>query len=228
MKTTAVIAALVMIMAAGAYAADWQWPAQMSLGGFQITEIRGSVGANGSGTASGTVQVPNLGNGKANLTRSARGDITGSATLDTRNLRGSFSFTSSGLRGRGTAMCFSRQIDSPDISIDSRGEARGNGRIDVGRSVVQVEFALSASGCRVNGEMPLTLKVDTAVATYKFDGRLRIRSGAGLTAVVSGKVERTGKLSDQVTSYSIPETTVDLSRGQCTVNVGGVSVTFSL
>lgn len=232
MKTTAVIATLVIIAAAGACAADWQWPAQMSLGGFQVTDIRGTVGANGAGTASGIVQVPNLGNGKIALTRSVQGDVAGNASLDARssagNLRGSFSLTNSGFRGRGTVECFSRQIESPDISIDNRGEARGNGRISVGRSAVQVEFALSSSGCRISGELPLRIQVDTAVATYKFDGRLRIRSGNALAAAVSGRVERTGKLSSQVTTYNIPETTADLSNGQCTINVGGVSVTFSL
>lgn len=233
MKTIAILTALVILTAVGAFAADWEWPAQMSLGGFQVTGISGTVNPNGSGNAAGTLQIPGLGNSNINLSRSPNGNITGSVSIDTRtfagSLRGSFVLSNGGLGGRGTVECYSKSIDSSEIGITNRGEARGSGRMGLGRASAQVDFNVSSSSCNISGDLPVKAQVDTPMATYKLDGRLAIRAAGGsLSGMLSGQIERTGKVSNQVTTTNIPNTRVDLSNGQCTLSVGGVNVTFSV
>lgn len=229
MRTIALIIGFMTLTAAGCWAAEWQWPAQMTVGGFQISNIRGSTNAGGSGSATGALQIPGLGNANVNLTRSVRGDINGTASIDTRAVRGSFTLSSGGLRGRGSVECPPKTIDSSAISISPRGEASGNGRVSLGRLSASVDFSVSGNSCTASGTAPVKAQADTAVASYKFDGRLGIQGGGGrISASVSGRVERTGKLANQVTTFNIPNTSVDVSNGQCAVNVGGVSVTFTL
>lgn len=227
MRTIALIIGLMTLTAAGCWAADW--PAQMTLGGFQISNIRGTANADGSGTATGTLQIPGLGNANVSLTRSVRGDVNGTASVDSRAVRGSFALSSGGLRGRGSVECPPKTIDSSAISISPRGEATGSGRLSLGRLSASVDFSVSGNSCSLNGAAPVRAQADTAVASYKFDGRLAIQGGGGrISATVSGRVERTGKLAKQVTTFNIPNTSVDVSNGQCAINVGGVSVTFTL
>jgi hypothetical protein len=233
MRTIAILAALVALTATSLLAADWEWPAQMTLGNFQISGIGGTVNPNGSGSATGTLQVPGMGNANISLTRSAQGNITGTTSLDARvsggSLTGNFILSNSGLSGRGSLECYSQTIDSSDISISSRGEARGSGKISLGRLNTQVDFTASSSSCNITGETPVKAQVDTPMASYKLDGRIAVRANGGsLSAMLSGEVERTGKVSNQVTTSSVPSTRVDVSSGQCTVSVGGVSVTFSV
>ena len=229
MKSAAAIACLIILTATGAWAADWQWPSQMSLGGFTITDIRGTAKADGSGRATGTLQAANLGTTSVNLTRSARGDVSGSASIDARGVRGSFTLTSGGLRGQGIVDCAPRSIVNASINISPRGEVSGGGRMGLGRLNASVDFSLSGSSCSFRGSTPVRAQVDTPIATYKLDGSLALQGGGGrMSATASGRVERTSKLANQVTSFAIPNTSVDVSNGQCTVNVGGVSITFSL
>jgi hypothetical protein len=92
-----------------------------------------------------------------------------------------------------------------------------------------VDFSVSGSSCSARGSTPVRAQVDTPVASYKFEGVLNVQGGGGrASAMASGRVTRTSKLASQVTSFSIPNASVDVSNGQCVVNVGGVSVTFSL
>lgn len=233
MKATAILTALVILVATGVSAADWQWPASMSLGGFQISGISGSVNANGSGSATGTLDIPNLGDYRVNLSRSPQGSVSGGFSLDARisggSLRGSFSISNSGAKGRGSLQCGSQTIDASDMDITNRGEARGGGRLSLGKLNPQVDFKASASSCSFSGEAPVSAQVDTPMASYKLNGRLSVRSSGGpVTASLSGQVQRTGKVSDQVTTTNIQNARVDLPSGQCTVNVGGVSITFSI
>lgn len=229
MKTVALIAGLIALAVAGACAADWQWPSQMDIAGFHITSIRGTVGADGSGNASGTLQIPSVGSSAVSLTRSSRGDITGRASVNARPIQGSFDLNARGLTGHGSVDCSPKPVDSASISINSRGQASGSGRMSLGRLSLPVDFTTSGSSCTVSGAAPVSAKVDTAVATYRFDGRLNVHGDNGrASGTVSGKVERTGKLANQVTAFNIPTTSVDLSNGRCTVDVGGVSLTFAL
>jgi hypothetical protein len=229
MKNAGLTVVLVILIASGAWGADFEWPSQMSVGGFQITDIRGTVRPDGSGSATGTLQVQNLGNASVRLARSARGDISGATSIDTRGVRGGFTLSSSGLRGQGTVDCAPKSIVNASISISPRGEVSGSGRLELGRLSPSVDFNMAGSSCSFRGSTPARAQVDTAIASYKFDGTLSVQGGGGrATGTVSGRVERTSKVANQVTSFAIPNTSVDVSRGQCTVNVGGVSVTFSL
>ncbi|NLN74909.1 MAG: hypothetical protein GX139_01170 [Armatimonadetes bacterium] len=220
---------LLIFLATGVQAADWQWPAQISLGGFRIVDISGSAKSDGSGSATGTVQIANLGNSRVSLMRTSRGEISGNLSLDTRAVRGSFKVSDRGMQGRGTVECSPRVIDSNSVDINPRGEASGNGNLGLGRLNVNVDFRVGGSSCSANGSAPVRVQADTAVATYKFEGNLAVQGGGSkLSGNVSGRVERTGKLSNQTTMFTIPKTSVDLANGQCVVNVGGVSVTFTL
>jgi hypothetical protein len=62
-------------------AQGWQWPAEMRLGGFYITGIQGNVNRDGSGSATGTAQIPGIAGQKALLTRSANGEISAEVSL---------------------------------------------------------------------------------------------------------------------------------------------------
>jgi len=233
MKTIAIVAALVILTAAGAIAADWQWPAQMTLGNFQITAISGSVDANGSGRATGTLQIPRMGNFAVVLSRSPQGDITGAAAINAAvsggTLQGNFTLSNTGLAGRGALQCNTGPLESSDISISNKGVATGSGSVRLGRLNAPVQFSASASSCGISGEVPVSAQLDTPMASYKLSGVLALRTNLNaLSGTLSGKVERTGKVSNQVTTTDLPRTHVDLSNGQCTVNVGGVSVTFSI
>lgn len=215
------------------FAAGWEWPSQMNIGGFSVTDVRGSVNGDGSGSATGTLQIPGFGNSRVSLNRSSRGEVAGSAPLNVRSsdvdLRGDFSLSNSGLRGRGTLNCASRTIDDASISISSHGQATGSGRIQLGHLALNVDFNLSSSSCSITGSASVRSQADTPLATYKFDGRLNAQSSGGrLSVLAAGKVERTGKLANQVTTSNISNAPVDSSNGQCTVNVGGVSVTFTM
>lgn len=233
MRIIAIIICIVILAATSALAADWEWPTQMTIGNFQVSGIRGTANPNGSGSATGMLQISGMGSSSINLSRSAQGSITGSASIDARissgSLRGSFTLSERGLDGRGTVECSSKSIASSDIRISNRGEARGSGRMSVGRLSAEVDFTASGSSCSVSGQAPVSAQVDTPMASYKLDGRLTVRgSGGSLSGTLSGQVQRTGKVSNQVTTSNVPNTRVDLSNGQCTVNVGGVSVTFSI
>jgi len=220
-----------MLLATSALGAEFQWPSQMSIGGFQITDIRGTVNPDGSGSATGTLQVPNTGSTSVTLLRSARGDITGTTSINAGKIRGSFTLSSSGLRGQGTVDCPPRRIVNASIAVSPRGDASGSGRLELGRLAVSVDFTVYGSSCSFRSTSPARVRaqVDTAVASYSFEGNLTVRcEGGRVSATVSGRVERTSKVGNQVSSFDIPNTSVDLSNGQCTVNVGGVNITFSL
>lgn len=229
MKSIVLIASLIILilMVSSAYAADW--PSQADVGGFRVTNIRGSLDTNGSGTATGMLQIPNLGNASISLTRSSGGDITGGTSIEARPVKGTFTLSNRGLSGRGSVDCSPRPIDDAAISINPRGQASGTGRMNLGRLILSVDFTASGASCSVSGATPVNARVDTAVASYKFDGRLSVQGDNGrASGTVSGKVERTSKLANQVTTFRIPNTSVDLANGRCTIDVSGVSLTFGL
>lgn len=229
MRFLTLVMGILLMVSVSAHAADWRWPEQMTIGGFRITDISGSVSSDGSGSAGGALQIPNLGSSRVNLSRTTRGEISGAASLNTKTVNGSFKLTDRGLQGRGAVECSPRSIDSSSIEITPRGEAKGSGRVGLGQLSVGVDFSVTASSCSVDGSAPIKIQADTAVATYKFDGRLALAGGGGrMMGSVSGRVERTGKLTDQTTSFNIPKSSVDMSNGQCVVNIGGVSITFNV
>jgi len=218
------------ILPTGVWAAQWEWPSQMSIGGFGVTGISGSVSPDGSGSASGTLQIPGAGGERISLTRSSGGEVTGSASIDTRaggvGVQGSFTLNSSGLRGSGTLRTSPRSIVDASITVSQGGQFTGSGRVELGRLSTNVSFTL-ANTTSISGSVAARDRTDTPLATYKFEGRVNLEyAGSRINGIASGNVQRTGKLSDQSTSYPVSGASVNLSDGSCSVNVGGVIVTF--
>ncbi len=226
---------LVLMMAAvfvgtalsGAGAQNSEWPSQMNIAGFTITGINGS-----GSSATGTLQIPGFGGHRIELARSGGGDVTGRASINARGsgleIQGNFSLNNSGLRGNGTIKSNPRPITDAAITFSSSGQATGSGRVAVGRTTVTANFNVSSGSLSANGSSSVKDSKSTALANYEFKGTLSLQGNSGrLGAVASGRVHRTGKLADQVTTYDISNAPVDVASGQCTVNIGGVSVTFT-
>lgn len=219
--------------ATSALADNWQWPSQMNIAGFSITGISGSTRADGSGSASGTLQIPGAGGQMVELTRSSRGDVTGTASLNARmsgaEIQGSFSLSNSGLRGQGVVIRSSpKPITDATVTITSSGQASGSGRLALSRNTVGINFSISSGSFNVSGSSSVRDSTSTALATYDFSGNLSIQGNSGrVSGTVRGSVQRTGKLADQPSSYQVSDVPVDVGSGRCTVNIGGVSVTFT-
>ena len=216
-------------------AADWRWPSQMSIAGFRIIQIKGTTRPDGSGTATGMLQIPRVQAQKISLTRSSKGDVTGQGTfVKARVLRtevlGKFKLTKTGLKATAaTLKTLPKPIAGASITVKSRGEFIGTGKLALGRTTLTVRFTISGTAFKVSGSTSVEGRQDTPLATYKFRGRLDLRGSSGtIIATAGGTVERTGKLADQVTTYTVSNTPVNLSNGQCMVNAGGVRVTFDL
>lgn len=222
---------LLVALGGSARAQGWQWPSQMIIAGFTVTGISGRANADGSGSASGVLQIPGLGNHRVDLSRSARGDVTGTASITARasgaEIQGSFTLTGSGLKGQGTVRLSPGAVTGASISISSSGQATGSGRAAVGRTQVPASFAASGGSFNVSGSASVQDEQGTALANYRFSGSVTLQaSGGRMAAVANGQVTRRGKLADQSTTYAVSNAQVDLSSGRCTVNAGGVSVTF--
>ncbi|MCE5199748.1 MAG: hypothetical protein ABFD54_18075 [Armatimonadota bacterium] len=226
-----VVVMLIFIAACGVYAADWQWPDKMSIAGFNVTGIRGSVRPDGSGSASGSLAIQGMGSQNVSLTRSASGDVTGSVSLNGSasgtDVQGNFTLNSRGLEGRGSIQCSPKPITDASMSVNSNGRVSGNGRVSLGSLAIPAEFAISGGSFDVNGTASVQKQQDTPLAVYAFNGTLKLQGSSSRIAVVAnGEVKRTGKLANQVSSTTVSNLQVNASDGQATVNVGGVSVTF--
>lgn len=232
------VVTLVVVMTAsvavrGALADDWQWPSQMTVAGFNISGIRGSVNPDGSGAAAGSLQIPGISGQPINLTRSARGDISGAmpsfnARAAGASIQGDLRLTGRGLEGRGSIQGATKPIGDASIAVAPNGRFTGSGRLALGNLGVPVKFEVSGSTLGFNGSSPVQSQVDTPLAVYRFDGALKVDGGAGgkLGVVARGQVQRTGKLANQVTNQAVSDVPVNPSDGRATINVGGVAVTF--
>ncbi len=225
------IAILLMALSGEVLAQGWQWPSQMTVGGFNVTGISGRINADGSGTATGMLQIPGLGSHRIDLQRSARGDVTGSASLSLRasgaEIQGPFTLGSSGLKGQGTIKCGPKPITEASVSITPGGQVTGTGRVTLNRASIPTSFAITGGSFSAKGSASVQDEQNTALANYRFSGTVTLQSSSGqLTAVANGQVTRRGKLADQPTTYNISNARVDVASGRCTVNAGGVNVTF--
>ena len=200
------LTALVLILSASClFGAGWQWPSSMDIGGYSVTGIRGETNADGSGSATGMLQISGVGGQKISLTRSARGDITGVSSLSGRmsgvDLQGNLALGGSGLQGAG--------------------------KVSLGGLGMSAKFSGTNGSLSFVGSAPVRKQEDTPLAVYTFDGGINLQGGPGrITITASGHVQRTGKLANQVTDYNVSGVQVNCSDGRGTVNVGGVSVTF--
>lgn len=226
--TWALIVAGLLMAAVPGLCAD-EWPGQMTVGGFTINNIR----PDSTTSAKGMLQIPGAGGKEISLTRSSRGDVTGSGSISGRvagiDIQGDFKLDGNGLKCRGGVLKTNpRPITDADITIGNRGDMSGKGRFELASSRVNTDFSASNGSLRLGGSTPAKASADTQLAKYSFDGRLDLQgaSGGGVAVVAQGKVERRGKLADQVTSYNVSNIQVNPSNGSGAVNIDGVGVTL--
>ncbi len=208
-----------------------EWPSEMNLGGFSIRDIRGSTNGDGSGTATGVVRVPGANDPRISLTRSARGDVTGSLNIGFRpfgyDIQGSFTLDGSGMRGRGTIRTPIRPVSDASFTVDPGGQFSGTGRMDLGGTTIQVRFSITPGSLSMTGSAPARAQADTPLATYSFSGELRLDCSAQRPSLTAkGTVQRTGKLSNQVSVTSVSNVEVNPSDGVGKANIDGVTVAF--
>lgn len=217
-----------LLICVGTSAGAQEWPAELSIGGFSITNIKSS----GSDAASGTIRIPGIGEKPINLTRNGARDVSGSLSLNARlsgtEMQGDFRLDGSGLKGKGSIRCTPKTISDASIVVSSDGRATGSGNVGFGRMSVATRFDVSTSSFGLNGSAPVRSHVDTPLAEYEFTGTLELGGSDGrMTLVANGSVRRTGKVSGGESRENVSGVSVDSNDGQARVNVGGVTVTFS-
>ena len=141
--------------------AGWKskWPSEITLAGISVTGVQGSINANGSGTAVGTLQT--AGSPKVQLTRSTSGQVSGVCSVSTAmsgaTVQGSFTLDAGGLKGKGVVHAGSKEIVDASIAFDASGQATGTGRVNVGSLSMPVRFSVSPSSLDVSGSAPVIL-----------------------------------------------------------------------
>lgn len=222
---------LACIFASTCSAQTSEWPSEMTIGGFTIIGIRGSVNSDGSGSASGTLHMPIVNNPRVSLTRSARGDVTGNTSISIRlsgyEIQGNFVLDNSGMHGRGSMKTPARPISDASFTVDRDGQFSGTGRMELGAINMPVRFTVGPGNASISGSASVRTQADTPLASYVFSGELTLNGGLGRASITAtGTVQRTGKLTNQVTSWTVSNVPVDPSSGIGRVNVDGVNVTF--
>lgn len=215
------------------WGAPFQWPGQMTVGGFNITDIKGTAKDDGSGSATGSIQIQGIEKRLVTLTRSARGEVTGKVALNTRvagtAVQAELSLGKDGLKGTGSLQTSPKPLTAATISVNSRGQFSGSGKIALGKIAVPTEFALVGGSLRLSGTASVQVRADSALAVYKLEGSLTLKGGPGkIDLTLDGKVERTGKLAKQSTTTKVSKVNIDPNDGKCKIDVDGVAVTFSL
>lgn len=220
------------VLTGTAYGADSSWPDQMTIAGFSVTGIRGSVNPNGSGAARGTLVIPGVAGVPVSLTRSANGDVSAVCTVNLRvdgaEVEGNGRLNSSGLRIDGSVQGSVKPVYDAVLSVDPSGSFQGKGRIVLNSLSVPVTVSITTSSLTIRGSVSVESQCDMQLASYRFTGTLAAEGGAGrLVLTASGKVERKGKLADQVSTHSVRGLPVNLSDGTGAADVGGVNVRFN-
>ena len=230
---------LVVALACGMFAGvavgadSWEWPVEMSLGGFTVTSIRGTVNEDGSGAAAGLVQIPGVTNQKVALNRSAKGDIAGVVAMSARmygaEMQGSFALDADGLRCRvATFKTWPKPVIEAAVTVSTGGQFTGTGRVPLSSVSVPVKFTSAANTFGLDGTASIQTQADTPLATYTFSGELKLQGASGrLSMMAKGTVQRSGKLSNQVSASRVSDVQVNPVDGTAAVSVEGVSVTFN-
>jgi hypothetical protein len=215
-----------------AVADTWAWPSEMSLGGFTVSGIRGSVNPDGSGNATGNLELPGMLGQRATLSRNGGGVVEGSVAVSLRmsvcEIQGNFSLDAQGMRGRGATIKLTpRSIVEAQGTFTASGQFAGNGRLALGNVGVPVRFTVSRDSVDVSGSTSVQTQADTPLAGYAFSGDAKVTAPGGRLAVVaSGSVRRSGKLSNAVSTTSVSNIQVNPNDGSGSVTIDGVNVTF--
>lgn len=229
--------ALISLILTGicALAASADWPSTVDVGGFSVTDIKGATNADGSGTATGRVQMPGGGSCSIDLKQTASGLITGS---------GRGSFTIGGVRIDGNSIILDRRgmqatgvihtrgkaISDADFGVDPRSGVSGNGRVHLGSGFsISCSFEVRDGGVSASGSAARQASADTPLAVYAFSGTVELSgSGADLKALAKGSVERQGKIGGSVNKFGPLSGDVDIASGEAKLNVGGANVSINL
>ncbi len=233
MKQAFVIGSLIALIAFPAVADTWAWPDQMILGGFTVSAIRGTVNPDGTGSATGSVELPGTLGQKVTLTRSTRGDVSGNVAVSLRmsgsETQGAFLLDAHGLEGKGvTVRLTPRSIVEAQGVISTSGLFAGSGRLALGNVGVPVKFSISRDSLQVYGLTNVQAQADTPLATYAFTGDLEVSAPNGrLSIVAAGVVRRSGKLSNQVSTANVSDVQVNPNDGTGVATIDGVNVTLA-
>ncbi len=230
-KTFILCGILIACLGISALAADW--PSQMTIGGFTVTNIRGTTNPDGSGKATGTLVIQGCPGQEIQLAKSPNGSVSGVVSFNENiggvGIQALLNLSSSGLSGRGTVKIIPKPIADVSITVDSRGRFNGSGRLSLGRLNIDSRFNISSSSLSVEGSASVRDQQETALAIYTFQGNLQVQVERGrLGAKANGIVTRTGKLSNQTSQQIIRDEVVNINDGTMKVSVDGVSVTFRL
>lgn len=223
---------LVLSVLCGAAAADgWTWPEQMNVAGFSVAQIHGSTNADGSGTATGALQLRGAAAIAVNLARTPAGAVSGTSTVGLRlagaEIQGIGTLNSAGFRVAGVVLGSVKPIADAVVSVDADGRFQGSGRVWLNALSLPVTLSISSAGFTVRGTAPVEVSCDTQLALYRFRGALDLDGGARrLVLTASGTVERTGKLADQVTTHKVSGVPVNVTDGTGPADIAGVVVPF--
>ncbi|MDH7601507.1 MAG: hypothetical protein QHI38_05090 [Armatimonadota bacterium] len=215
-------------------AQGWEWPEEMRLGGFSITNIRGTVNSDGSGEAEGIVSIPGIPGQKTRLRRSSDGDISAEVLMSARisgaELLGTYLLDAGGLRTRKAEIrLVPHSVSEVTASVDTSGRFSGTGKARLGRLLVPVKFSISRDSFVLEGAAEVRAQQDTPLAKYTLSGTLKLTTRPPqMLLSVSGSVERIGKLSNQSARLQVSNVPVDASQGTCSISMEGVVVTFDL
>jgi hypothetical protein len=233
-RSAAVIIVVVILISCAvvvkADSQDWQWPDKLNIAGFSISDIKGTVRPDGSGSANGTLSLGSLGNQQISLSRTSNGDISGSVNLKVNasgaDIQGKMALSGGGLEGRGTIGSSPKPISDASISFTPNGQASGTGRVSLGGTTISAQFEIGRS-FSVSGSKSVRKQADTPLALYSFNGTLDLRGASGkISILANGEVQRTGKVAKQVNTQNVSDVEVDPNNGQAVINFGGVNVTF--
>jgi len=233
MRIIATLIFLILIFTTAVHADTWQWPADMNIGGFSITGIRGNVSSNGSGNASGILQLSSLNNPQINLTRSAGGNVSGNTTVSLvrpfgYDIQARLTLDNHGLKGKGTFKTPLKPVVDASITIETSGQISGSGKMDLAPAVVMpVKISMPTNSFSITGKTPSHAQADTPLATYSFSGELKLDCTNMKTQITaSGSVQRTGKLSSQVAVTKISNVLVNPNDGTGKAVIDGVTIVF--
>lgn len=211
-----------------------EWPESMELGGFKISNIKGTTNQDGSGKAVGRVMIPGGGSCKVDLTRSASGLVMGSSrasfTVGSVRIDGSFLLDRRGMQGTGTIQTQGLPILDANLVVDPSNGITGSGVVRLGKGIaVRVTCEVSTQGVQAHGTIPCRASIETPLAVYTFNGDVDVSTvGARIRTVAKGSIERTGRIGGMSSSFGPLVFDVDPVSGQAQVNVGGADVNIDL
>lgn len=210
------------------------WPSSLEVGGFKVSDIRGTMDDNGSGRATGKLALPGGGSTQVDLACTSAEVITASCrsgfTIANVRIDGTFLLDRRGMQGTGTINTKGKPISDANITVDPKRGVTGRGKVHLGSGFsVPVNFEISTSGVSVKGSAPRQASVDTPLALYTFKGNVTVSSsGTALKTTATGSIERTGKIGGMVSTFGPITFEVNPQTGDAQVNIGGANITIEL